>query len=223
MFRLSFYITPIFVLLFSAYTEPTFAQVAPREHYYFAGFDNESHESQWLKKKQKDSNWCWAACMQMILRSHDIKVSQRELVKQAFDKVVNQKLHSQAIVSTFNNQLYKGESDSIFRLRVRRKQCDEREIINHLHNKRPLMVGLKSYHDEGHTYVLRAVYFVQNIQGKIWIDRVLLVDPSPTEPFVKVMEWSEFLRFVPEYFVVHVEKTGELVAPTRHPLSVRRN
>ncbi len=224
MFRLSFYITPFIVLLLSANTQTAFAQAAPREHYYFAGFDANSYEYRWFQKKQKQSNWCWAACLQMILRTHDIKVSQKELVKQAFNDVVNRKLHSADIVSTFNDRRYKSSSnDSIYRLYVRRKYCTERELINHLHSQRPLMVGLENYQDGGHAYVLRAIYFTQDIRGNIWIDKVILVDPSPSENFIREMEWSEFLRHEPEYFIIHVIKTGEQETPTRHPLSVRRS
>lgn len=38
---------------------------------------------------QQASNWCWAACIQMILSAHDVPVSQQEIVATAFGDVVN--------------------------------------------------------------------------------------------------------------------------------------
>ena len=38
---------------------------------------------------QEQSNWCWAAALQMVLAYHHVSLSQRTIVKRAFQKAEN--------------------------------------------------------------------------------------------------------------------------------------
>ena len=51
---------------------------------------------------QQATNWCWAACVQMILSAHDVTVSQQEIVATVFGEVVNRPGQLQNIQAVLN-------------------------------------------------------------------------------------------------------------------------
>ena len=39
--------------------------------------------------RQRQSNWCWAACGQMVLNNHGLRVTQEQVVQRIFGESVN--------------------------------------------------------------------------------------------------------------------------------------
>ena len=51
---------------------------------------------------QEQSNWCWAAALQMVLAYHDVSLSQRTIVKRAFLKAENRAASIPEMVSSID-------------------------------------------------------------------------------------------------------------------------
>lgn len=150
---------------------------------------------------QEEQNWCWAACIQMILDYQGIgfqgtKSEQCEIVKKAFnsfdcsDKPANcYTIESGANGWIINGRQVKAEVDS---------SPNANELIDQLAYKNPVIIGLNMPNqDIGHAYVLTAIFFRESNGRKIPY-RVVLRDPYPYDKYgvkkdaKQEFDWNDF-------------------------------
>lgn len=136
--------------------------------------------------RQEQSNWCWAACIQMVLGFHGVPVQQAALAAGTFGMPVDRPARPVEILANLNGVA----QDAAGRLRAVHADplnLDVPTVLNDLANRRPLIVGLT-----GHAYVMTGALFHLDGLGRPVLDRVVLRDPWPTNPSRKELTAGEF-------------------------------
>ena len=196
-------LTGFYLASISAISQPA-SCVTLGQNYYSCGVP--SNEFEYMRATsinrgaQIQSNWCWAACVQMVLNYHGLYVSQRDVVTRIYGSpYVNQPANEPQILNALTGWATdtRGRYSSIHAVGGQQYVND---MINLLSNKWPLIVGLSNPQGGiGHAVVLTAIeYSVQyNNQGQVtaYIPRnVVIRDPWPTNPSRQVLSWDEFSR-----------------------------
>lgn len=147
---------------------------------------------------QVQSNWCWAACIQMVLNYHGLYVSQMDVVTKIYGSpYVNQPANEEQILTALSGWApdVRGRFSQI---NAYGGYTSLEEIINGLSAKWPLIVGMSNPDGGvGHAYVLTAINYSYeydyygNIIGAV-PDIVVLRDPWPGNQSRQEFTWSEF-------------------------------
>lgn len=148
---------------------------------------------QFFIAEQNYDNWCWAACIQMVLHYQGQKFDQCSIVKKALrmTSCINQPADCYTIETgatgwTINGRVVKARVDftpSAF------------ELIDQLAFKAPVIIGLNMPGQNiGHAYVLTAVFFQYDSNNKKIPYKVVLRDPWPSNPSRKEIGWNDFIK-----------------------------
>lgn len=146
-----------------------------------------------LNAKQEEDNWCWAACIQMVLHYQGLYVDQCEIVKKALgmSSCINKPADCYTIENGADGWFVNGErvkaivdfSPSVF------------ELIDQLAYRNPVIIGLNMPgQNVGHAYVLTAVFFRRDFENHKIPYRVVLRDPWPDNNSRQEFEWSDFVN-----------------------------
>ena len=110
--------------------------------------------------KQRESNWCWAACVQMVLQYHGLDVTQEQVVQRIFGDLRDRPATPEMVMHALNATAFstKGIKARIAALDYR---FQDSMYIQDLGRDWPLVVGLKGGVPiaTGHCYVLVAVKY----------------------------------------------------------------
>ncbi|MEO1653094.1 MAG: papain-like cysteine protease family protein [Bacteroidota bacterium] len=147
---------------------------------------------------QVQSNWCWAACIQMVLNYHGLYVNQMDVVTRIYGSpYVNQPANERQILAALSGWAAdtRGRYSAIH---AYGGYTSVQEIVNGLAGKWPLIVGLSNPNGGvGHAYVLTGIYYQNqydyygNVTGFI-PDKVVLRDPWPGNRSRQEFSWREF-------------------------------
>lgn len=156
--------------------------------------------------RQQMQNWCWAACIQMVLNYHGLYVNQAQIVSRVFGSTVDRPAQGEQIMQALTGWApdARGRRSEIY---ADAYHLDPATVINDLSQKWPLIVGLAGARGAatGHAYVLTAVYFSKSGPGgSPLIHRVILRDPYPGFPSRTEMDAAEFgqrLQFATRVYV----------------------
>ncbi|MBU0516585.1 MAG: C39 family peptidase [Proteobacteria bacterium] len=143
--------------------------------------------------RQKKSNWCWAAAIQMVLHLHGVKVRQAELVKRVYGHAGNYRATGWQIIRTLNTEA-RDTTGQLVRIVGRPNVPNAQAVLDDLKDGYPLLVGLKNPQLGAHAYVLTAAYYRLGAGDKPVITHVVLRDPWPTNPSRRVFPWWYFRR-----------------------------
>jgi ABC-type bacteriocin/lantibiotic exporter with double-glycine peptidase domain len=147
---------------------------------------------------QKENNWCWAACIQMVLHYQGINVSQSTIVANVFGSAQNRPAGCEVITEAANGWKYNGQVIQAFS-----SQISAYDMIDDLANTYPLIIGLNMPgQNVGHAYVLTAIYFYYANDGSEIPFQVTLRDPWPGNPPTTTISWQDFTSRI--NCVVHV-------------------
>ena len=191
----------VFISLF--FCKETNAQLAINQlgqNYYVAGPD--SNEVQQIAAEQRCENWCWATCVQMVLNYHGLYVEQEQIVQKVYGGLPCKTGNAENIMNALSGWApdSNGRFSQIF---SQYGVYNGSDIVDQLSRKWPIIVGLKQ---EGHAYVLTAIYYSIDQWNNPIIDKVVLRDPWPTNPSKKEMKWNTFISKQPEFFKVWVKR-----------------
>lgn len=151
---------------------------------------------------QIQSNWCWAACVQMVLNYHGLYVSQTDVVTRIYGSpYVNQPAGEAQILNALSGWAadYRGRYSAIY---AYGGQTNVQEIITALAGKWPLIVGLSNPQGGvGHAVVLTGIWYgIQYDQWGRFIGyapyKVSIRDPWPSNASRQELTWTEFTRRV---------------------------
>jgi hypothetical protein len=163
---------------------------------YSAGIP--SHEFEFIAApqvlgRQRQSCWCWAACIQMVLNYHGLFVSQEQIVQRIYGKLDNKPASKSQILTALSGWApdIRGRYSSIHATEY---ILYDGRIVNDLSYKWPLIVGFRGL-PIGHACVLTAVNY---IKGPLWpiFTNAVYRDPWPGTLSKKQMLWMPFISSV---------------------------
>lgn len=126
---------------------------------------------------QEKDNWCWAACIQMILQYNGISKVQSDIVRQVYGTPYNWTASGNEIAGTFDK--WNGFSVKAF------KSKTAQSFINEISAGHPLIIGY-----EEHAYLLTHIYYKKTSNGALVPFKVIIINPSLGKEEVK--EWDMF-------------------------------
>jgi hypothetical protein len=141
--------------------------------------------------RQKKTNWCWAAAIQMVLHLHGVRVRQADLVRYVYGHEGNVRANGWQIMKVLNVTA-KDVNGRPVRIVSQARVPRQRVVLADLKEGYPLLVGLRNPRFGGHAYVLTAAYYRIGAGNQIAITHVVLRDPWPTNPSRRVFPWWYF-------------------------------
>ncbi|MCS7081137.1 MAG: hypothetical protein NZ585_13950 [Chloracidobacterium sp.] len=141
--------------------------------------------------RQRQANWCWAACIQMTLNYHGLYVTQEQIVARVFGGLVDAPAGPHEILAALSGWApdRRGSFSAVY---ADPYVWHGAQIIQDLAYRWPLIVGLARPGAIGHAYVLTAVVYSVGPYGEPILHRVVLRDPWPGSPSRVEMSWQEF-------------------------------
>ena len=176
------------------------------QNYFVAGIQSNQFEyfvSPETFGRQRQSNWCWAASIQMILNYHGLYVQQEQIVQKIYGDRVDRPANSNQILAALSGWLpdTRGRYSAI---QASSYVLSGSQVIQDLANKWPLVVGLENPGGGGHAVVLTAAkYSVDRFNNPIF-HSVVIRDPWPGNLSRQELSWDEFqsrLIFIARVYV----------------------
>lgn len=159
------------------------------------------------KGRQQMENWCWAACVQMVLNYHGLYVTQEQIVTRVYGAAVDRPANPEQIMTALTGWApdMRGRRSAIY---ADPYSVDPVTVINDLDNRWPLIVGLAGPTPavQGHAYVLTGAYFYLDGNQQPVIYRVILRDPYPTMESRVEMAIEDFGRRLQFASRIYVER-----------------
>lgn len=177
------------------------SQVAPGV--YTSGIRTQSFElaampDEW--GKQRMSQWCWAATLQMVLNYHGVAIAQEDIVLRAYGGFINRPAHGVGEIAQSVTGWQFSDRQQVPWLveAVAVEQINVTSLLQDLHFNQPVVLALQNEQDAGgHAYVLSAITYKVDARGRVFPLSVSLRDPWPEKPAHSVLDWSAFVaRFI---------------------------
>ena len=155
--------------------------------------------------RQRMQNWCWAACIQMVLNWHGLYVSQEQIVRRVFGNTIDRPAVPREMLAAL--QGWAPDSRGGYSaIQADPVNVNTQSVLQDLTDRWPLIVGLNGPGGTGHAYVMTAAYFYLNEAQEPVIYRVVLRDPYPTRNSRVEMDMREFLQRCSFATRVHVQR-----------------
>lgn len=128
-----------------------------------------------IRQQYKD-NWCWAACIQMILLYNGEYVSQGDIATKVFGGSYNRTASGNQIQATFDG--WHGYSVNSY------KSKTPQSFINEISSWHPLIIGIGE-----HAYLLTHIYCKKASNGLLHPFKAILINPKSGKEEVK--DWND--------------------------------
>lgn len=139
--------------------------------------------------RQLYENWCWAACVQMVLDYIGLSATQSSIVTKVYGDTYNVTADGSHIVEALDGWYVDGSY--IYAQYETRKSA--KTLIDKLIKHSPLIVGLdENYSQVGHAYVLSHIFFERDADGTMVPTRVLVVNPAKSGDMEESLSWTNF-------------------------------
>lgn len=125
------------------------------------------------QRQQLESQWCWAACIEMVFTYYGHPISQQRIVQETWGTVVNQPAQPMDIVRDLN-RVWQDDNGRRFSVSGSVFGVNEQSAAQDLSNNAPLIVGTM-----GHAMVLTALRFARNNMGQHQTMVATVRDPWP--------------------------------------------
>jgi hypothetical protein len=133
--------------------------------------------------RQKESNWCWAACVQMIAKFNNVDYAQESVVKAAKGYAVNQGGNIFDFIQALTKE---GRQDNGQPIQLQPKFTTQFiDLLHDLDNSHPMIACLSlPGQGTGHAVVLTGIDIPVLSDGKPDIDKITFTvrDPAPQAP-----------------------------------------
>lgn len=130
--------------------------------------------------QQKNTQWCWAACIEMVCRWYGVRLSQQSIVARVYGGLVNMPADDRNLTAALNSKWTADDGTSfriqasVFSPAMGQANVDNQRMIQDLANERPLIVGART-----HATVLARVDYVEGPYGQPIVQRAHVIDPWP--------------------------------------------
>ena len=152
--------------------------------------------------RQRKENWCWAACVQMVMYYYGIYVSQGDIAERVYGYEADRMTSGKRMAEDLDGWRINGE-------RIRAKlEMDQKKIPAYLIKGIPVIAGLKNpYGGASHAYVLNALVSEDGGEGYVPLS-VRLVDPAikgePEDMEVR-LEYDDFIERLQSLIIITKE------------------
>jgi hypothetical protein len=150
--------------------------------------------------RQRQQNWCWAACVQMVLNYHGLCVTQEQVVQRVFGRLVDSPATESEILMALSG--WAPNTCGRFSAITAIPYVGDQDLLNDLKHNLPLIACLKNDDGRsGHAYVVTAVQFHYEPYGYSYFgpygrrpvfDYVILRDPWPQNESRQELPWAKF-------------------------------
>jgi hypothetical protein len=134
-----------------------------------------------IQDTQHQSEWCWAASVQMIFAYHGLKVSQSRIVEETFGKIANIPAATPALMSALNRdwtsdagKRFTSSVDELYSVDLRSDSLNNYDAIQLLVKDKPLL-----YCNLSHAMVLSEISFRAVAGETPKVTAVRVIDPWP--------------------------------------------
>lgn len=212
---LRLFIAPLFIaLLCSSCDEMWVEPVSPVQDQQKEYVGLASERFNYVASSQEQSQWCWAASIQMVLNYYGIAIQQSEIVARTygtdyFGNLPNWSGSFEVITANLN---YTGQDDSGQAYQVQSVVYygapDAQTLIEELSQQHPVIVGYQTGSSTGHAVVVTAVSYTETDSGPA-IQSVVVRDPWPSAQNSQTYGRQEypapaFMRAVQAHWYVRV-------------------
>jgi len=129
--------------------------------------------------QQRGSNWCWAACVQMVLSAKGIKVDQADVVQRTYGQLVDLPGGHEQIATRLSGWFDTRSGKTLLAASLVGGRLQEGLLYSYLKNQSPLILGVTYPGAEiGHAVVVTAAIFKITEAG-LELQQVVIRDPSP--------------------------------------------
>lgn len=141
--------------------------------------------------RQYKDNWCWAACVQMVLDYYSLSVSQSRIAERVYGGNYDFTANKNDIISALNGWYINGYTVWA----SYEKYKNAKTLIDAIANGKPLIIGLdEKYTSTGHAYVLTHIFFTKDYNGNLTPIRVVVINPANSYDLEESLDWSEFYK-----------------------------
>ncbi len=166
-----------------------------------------------------NTDWCWAACVQLVFNSNGLELSQEDILKHSFkinnpyDSLPDWYNELKLITKNLNDwkPFYKGHRYSI-KFKFYDTTATPERLKKELDNYNPVILAFKDSLNRIYPVVCSAIGFLPGYYGPV-IKTLMIRDPLPVcenkqgEP--KKYPISILKKNVESYFIIHLKKICE--------------
>ena len=145
-----------------------------------------SHQMNYFAAAQENSQWCWAASIQMVLNYYDVNINQQQIVARTygvdpFGNLPNWPGSFQAIHQNLNNWNVDNNGDNyVVSAQIGVGAPSPSILLSELNQGHPVIIGYNSGSGGGHAVIITAVSYTQTMNGPI-IQSIVVRDPWPSQ------------------------------------------
>lgn len=185
-----------------AQTQPVYVGIPTQNFNYFAS-------------PQHNSNWCWAASLQMIFNYYGVNITQEQIVARSYGVDPNGELPNwtgnwQVITQNLNNWSVDNNGRQYAVMATFNQGAPSPYyLIQQLSQGRPILIGYQSGPNSGHAVVITACSYIQTYDGPV-IQSIVVRDPWPSEQNTANdgrAEWggSQLANFIQAHWYIMVQ------------------
>ncbi|MBK6730881.1 MAG: C39 family peptidase [Bacteroidetes bacterium] len=174
-----------FLLLLSvSIGQQIFAQQSYTQEATYVGILSENFN--YYASSQRNSNWCWAASLQMIFNYYGINITQEQIVERSYGSdpygnLPNWTGNFEVITANLNNWNVdnNGRQYEVYAT-LNFGAPTPSYLIEELANQHPVLIGYQSSPNSGHAVVITACSYLETDYGPM-IQSIVVRDPWPNE------------------------------------------
>lgn len=143
-------------------------------------------------KKQRDTLWCWAACIEMVFSYYGLSVSQETIVQQTWGAVVNRGVNSFQILANLNRPWVDSTGRAFYATGDASSRTNYMTAAQDLYNNMPLII-VTGRPERAHAMVLTSLQYLRDQYGRGEVISAVVHDPWENEGrrILSVEEWSK--------------------------------
>lgn len=149
----------------------------------YVGIPRERFE--FVTAAQQNSQWCWAASIQMVLNYYGVNINQSQIVARTYGSGPMGQLPDwpgsfEAITRNLNNWSFDNNGTPyVVTATLGGGPPTPAILLEELNNQRPVILAYRSGPNSGHAVVVTAASFVPTMYGPM-IQSIIVRDPYPT-------------------------------------------
>lgn len=152
-------------------------------------------------RSQYKENWCWAACVQMVLNHQSVSVTQSEIVRRVYGSTYDFSADGRRIAEELDDWYVDYSTVHAYYAQYK----DANTLIDALMKGVPLIVGLKNeYRTIGHAVVLVRAYFKRS-GGTLSPYKVTVLDPSDRGNHEVTQYWDSFYKKINSIIYIRID------------------